>query len=115
MRLKDPSKLKPEFMAKAKIWAGKHLGKKNYDGRFQWSDKTMYCSELAYKIYSEAAGIELCDIKQVKDYDLSYPKVKALIKSRFGSVNLFKQDEKIVAPSDIADSELLEEIVATIK
>ena len=109
MRLKDPSKLKPEFIAKANTWASKHLGK-NYDGRFQWSDKTMYCSELVWKIYDEAADIQLCKIRQVKDYDLKHPKVAALIKNRFGSIDRLKLDEKIVAPSDIADSELLEVI-----
>jgi hypothetical protein len=45
----------------------------------------------------------------VKDYQLDHPKVKQLINERFGSVNKLNLEEKIVAPSDIYDSELLVE------
>lgn len=107
-RLKDPSVIKPEVVKLANDWAKKNLGK-NYDGRFQWSDTTLYCSELVWKVYHECAGIELCTVKQVKDYNLEHPKVKQMIIERFGSVKLLNLEEKIVAPSDIFDSKLLVE------
>jgi uncharacterized protein YycO len=107
-RLKDTSAIKPEALKLASAWAKKHVGK-NYDGRFQWSDTTLYCSELVWKVFHECAGIELCDVKKVKDYNLEHPKVKQLIIKRFGSVNKLDLEEKIVAPSDIYDSELLVE------
>jgi len=107
-RLKDPSSLKQDVLKRAAQWAKKHVGK-NYDGRFQWSDKTLYCSELVWKVYHQCAGIELCKIKKVKDYNLEHPKVKQMIKERFGSVDRLNLEEKIVAPSDIYDSELLVE------
>jgi len=108
MRLKNTSMITAETMVKAQKWAKKHVGK-NYDGRFQWSDTTLYCSELVWKIFYECAGIELCKVKQVKDYDLEHPTVKKMITERFGSINKLNKDEKIVAPSDIYQSDLLVE------
>ncbi len=107
-RLKDASSLNQDVFARAVAWAKKHVGK-NYDGRFQWCDKTLYCSELVWKVYHECAGIELCRVKKVKEYNLQHPKVKQLITERFGSVDRLNVEEKIVAPSDIYDSELLVE------
>ncbi len=107
-RLKDSSSLKSDMMEKAEQWAKKNVGK-NYDGRFQWSDKTFYCSELVWKVYHQCTDIKLCKIKKVKDYNLKHPKVAQMIKERFGSVSRLNLEEKIVAPSDIYDSELLVE------
>lgn len=109
MRLKKPHTLDATFLPKSRLWAAKHLGK-NYDSRFQWSDTTMYCSELVWKIYSEAADVKLCELKQVRDYNLTHPKVAALIKQRYGSITKLNLTEKIVAPSDIATSKLLKQI-----
>ena len=107
-RLKDPTLFDDATLTKALAWAKKHVGK-NYDGKFQWSDNTLYCSELVWKIYKECADIELCKVNQVKDYNLEHPKVKSLIKARFGSVNRLNKEEKVVAPSDIYESKFLEE------
>ena len=87
-------------------WAKKHIGK-DYDGKFQWSDSTLYCSELVWKIYNECAKIKLCKVKQIKDYNLEHPKVKNLIIKRFGSLDRLNKEEKMVAPSDIYNSRLL--------
>ena len=108
-RLKDRSKLTPEAQQKAMLWAKKHLGG-NYDGRFLWSDNNLYCSELIWKIYQVSTGIELCEVRRVRDYQLEHPKVQALIKARFGSIDRLKLDEKVVAPSDVFHSPLLVEI-----
>lgn len=108
-RLKDNSKLTPEAQQKAATWAKKHLGG-DYDGRFLWSDKNLYCSELVWKIYQASTGIELCKIRRVREYKLEHPKVQSLIKARFGSIDRLKLDEKVVAPSDVFHSPLLVEI-----
>jgi len=107
-RLKDTSLIKGDGMSKATIWAKKHVGK-DYDGRFQWSDNTLYCSELVWKVYSQCADIKLCRIRKVKEYNLQHPKVKKLIQDRFGSIKRLNLEEKVVAPSDIYNSELLVE------
>lgn len=108
-RLKDRSKLTPEAQEKALTWAKKHIGG-NYDGRFLWSDKNLYCSELVWKIYQVSTGIQLCKVRRVRDYKIQHPKVLALIKARFGSIDRLKLSEKVVAPSDVFNSELLIEV-----
>lgn len=109
MRLKDSSPITQQSLAKARKWAEQQIGK-NYDSLFQWSDSHLYCSELVWKIYS-TANIELCKPKLLREYDLSHPKVKSMIKKRYGSESRLPLDEKVVAPSDIAKSTLLEIIM----
>lgn len=106
MRLKNNTSMTLNSLNKADKWAKAQIGK-NYDGRFQWSDQTLYCSELVWKIFKVAGNIELCPIKKVGDYNLKNPTVKALIKQRFGSITRLNLNEPIVAPSDIAASTLL--------
>jgi hypothetical protein len=98
----------PEKYRSAREWAMAQVGK-NYDVRFLWDDGKMYCSELVWKIYSRA-GVELCAPRRFRDYDLEKPSVKKIIQERFGNADNLPLDEKVVAPSDIATSELLTEI-----
>ena len=110
MRLKDANKhLNTNSIAKANKYGTKQLGK-NYDVQFRWSDEKIYCSELVWKIYKEAIGIELCKPRQFKDYNLSHPTVKRIIEQRYGSVSNLPLDELVVAPSDLAESDLLVEV-----
>lgn len=109
MRLKDRTKLDAKAQQNANVWANKNLGK-NYDGRFQWGDDKLYCSELVWKVFDQAAGIKLCAPKKMKEYNLKHPVVQFLIKRRYGSVKKINLEEKVVAPSDIADSALLEKV-----
>lgn len=83
------------------------LGKK-YDIYFGWGDNELYCSELVWKIYKEAYGIELCKTKKMKDFDLSHPYVKEILKQRYG--NTVPLEQKVVAPQDIYESTLLEKV-----
>jgi uncharacterized protein YycO len=104
-RLKGQSTLPIEKMkAAAKTYLGK-----DYDIFFNWSNEEIYCSELVYKIYSEGAGIEICNKKYLKDYDLSNPNVKALMKKRYG--NKIPLNEMMIAPSTIFESEKMELVV----
>lgn len=84
-----------------------HLGKA-YDLRFEWSDEKMYCSELVWKIYRAGAGVELATPRPMDSYRLAHPEVKALMTARWGDAVHWK--EKMVAPSDLAESPLLETI-----
>lgn len=93
---------------RAREWAAAQTGK-NYDGKFLWDDEHLYCSELVWKIYQHA-GVELCKPKQFKDYHLDDPKVKELIIARYGKMEKFPKEEKVVAPSDLAESPLLAEV-----
>lgn len=81
---------------------------KNYDIYFGWSDSEIYCSELVWKIYQNGAKIELCQTKELKDFNLNNPLVESIMKQRYG--NNIPYHEKVVAPSQLHDSELLETV-----
>jgi len=91
-------------------YSKRQLGK-NYDIKFQWSDKKMYCSELVWKIYKEM-GINLCDPKTFSNYNISSPEVQKAIKQRYGTT--FNMDEQVVAPVDIYESSLVETVFNTL-
>ena len=82
---------------------------KEYDAYFEWSDNKIYCSELVWKIYKNAAGIELSKLRELKDFNLSDVRVQKILKERYG--NDIPLNEKVVAPSDLADSKLLKTII----
>lgn len=98
----------PDAYRHAREWAEAQLGK-NYDARFQWGDDKIYCSELVWKTYRKA-GIELCPLRRFRDYDLQKPSVRKIIDERFGGMDRVPMDEKVVAPSDLAESPLLMEL-----
>ncbi len=91
----------------AQTLAKKMLGI-HYDLYFNWSDDQLYCSELVWKIYQRAYGVELCPLRQMKDFDLTSPEVKAIMKQRYGDKPPL--EEKVVAPSDLSNSSLLYEV-----
>lgn len=95
----------PANYRKAREWGLAQVGK-NYDVRFQWGDDKLYCSELVWKIYSQA-GVELCPVRRFRDYDLQKPAVRQIINERFGGMDRVPMNEKVIAPSDLADSSLL--------
>lgn len=84
---------------------------KDYDLYFEWSNDKIYCSELVWKIYKEGAGIEICSLKKLKDFNLSDPKVKKIMNERYGDNVPF--NENVVAPSQLADSKLLQTVIDT--
>ena len=104
-RLKRP--LSSEALEKMKTVGAGFRGK-HYDTLFQWSDGKMYCSELVWKIYSVGAGIELCKPDRFSDYPISLPRVKKLIKERYG--DQFDPSEQIVSPQSLFKSTLLKEV-----
>jgi uncharacterized protein YycO len=77
---------------------------KHYDLGFNWSDKEMYCSELAYKAYN-AIGIELCSPKALRDFNLESPQVRKIMQQRYGAQ--IPYDEPMVSPGQLSDSKLL--------
>lgn len=85
----------------------KHLNK-NYDLAFEWSEEKMYCSELVWKIYKESLDIELSQLKKMNDFNLKNNLVKAKLKERYG--DYIPLNEKVVSPSDIFESKLLETV-----
>ncbi len=80
----------------------------DYDILFNWSDKELYCSELVWKLYKRGADIKLCELKKLKDFDLTHPTVKILMRNRY--TNAPPLNEKVVSPKDIFDSEFLTDV-----
>jgi hypothetical protein len=85
----------------------RHLTKK-YDLIFAWSDDEMYCSELIWKMYHEALGIELCKLQQLQVFDFSNAVVKKKMFERYG--NNLPLKEWVVSPQAIFESNLLESV-----
>lgn len=101
MRLIDSENLlTPESIKKMKA-RGKSMLGKNYDIYFEWSDKKIYCTELVWKIYN-AAGINICELEKLGEFDLSHPFVKNLMKQRYG--NNIPFDEPVVSPGSMFSS-----------
>lgn len=107
-RLKKSEKqLTPEQLIAMKNY-GKNMLNKNYDIYFGWSDSEIYCSELVWKIYKNGANIEICPTKELKEFNLNNPLVQRIMYQRYGSQ--IPYTEKVVAPSQLYDSELFETV-----
>ncbi len=81
-----------------------------YDLGFSWSDEKIYCSELVWKAYEHALGIEIGSLKKLSDFDLTHPKVVKLLKERYGEK--LPYDESVISPADIFNSSLLATIIS---
>jgi hypothetical protein len=90
----------------AKLHAGaKAFEGKPYDLYFEWSNSRIYCSELVWKLYHAALGIELGKVQKLREFDLGDPAVKAKMRERYGAnVPL---NESVISPAAVFDSELL--------
>ncbi len=104
-RLKNADQfLTPEALRKMKQ-VGNQFNGKNYDLTFEWSDDKMYCSELIWKIYQRATGIEIGKLDKLSDFDLTNEAVKQKVKERYG--DKIPTNEIVISPAAIFDSELL--------
>lgn len=83
-RLRDAAQLiTPAAVARLHQAARQYEGRP-YDLTFEWSDQRMYCSELVWKVYRQALGIELGALQQIKDFHLDAPAVRAKLRERYG-------------------------------
>jgi hypothetical protein len=73
-----------EILTKENLKRMKDLGEKfkgkNYDIYFEWTDDKIYCSELVWKIYKEALDIEIGELQELREFDLSNDIVKNKMK-----------------------------------
>ncbi|MDB4181090.1 YiiX family permuted papain-like enzyme [Flavobacteriaceae bacterium] len=84
---------------------GEQFKGKPYDIYFEWSDDKIYCSELVWKMYKQATNIEIGQLEQLSDFDLSNEIVKAKMKERYG--NNIPMDEKVISPAAMFNSDKL--------
>lgn len=87
---------------------GKKFAGKSYDYQFAWSDEKIYCSELVWKIYKQAVGIEIGKKSTLGTFDLTNKIVSAKLKERYGE-NI-PHDEPVISPSTMFESKLLETV-----
>ena len=104
-RLKNADQvLTPATLKKMKQVGAYFIGK-NYDLAFEWSDNKIYCSELIWKIYQRATGLEIGKLEKLSNFDLTNDVVKKKMKERYGSK--IPMDEIVISPGAIFNSELL--------
>jgi uncharacterized protein YycO len=104
-RLKDSEKLLTmETLKKMKAFAETFKGK-DYDLDFEWSDDKIYCSELVWKIYKETLNIEIGDLQELREFDLTNDIVKNKMQERYG--DKIPLAEKVISPASMFNSDKL--------
>jgi hypothetical protein len=106
-RLRNAELLTPAVLKKMRSTGEKFRGKP-YDLYFEWDDQRIYCSELVWKIYKQAAGIELGRLQRLREFDLSHPAVRAKMKERYG--NRIPLNEPVISPAAMFESDKLLEV-----
>jgi len=91
-------------LTKMKQIGGQFKGRP-YDIYFEWSDDKIYCSELVWKIYKQAADIEIGQLESLSDFDLTNEIVHMKMKERYGE-NI-PMNEKVISPAAMFNSDLL--------
>jgi uncharacterized protein YycO len=101
-RLKKP--LSADQARRLRAAAEKYAGRP-YDLYFEWSDDRIYCSELVWKAYHDALGLELGARQKLEDFDLSDPVVRSKMRERYGKNVPLK--EPVISPGAQFASPLL--------
>jgi uncharacterized protein YycO len=104
-RMRNAEAILTDEVLKAMMKEGEKFMGKSYDMQFDWSDDKIYCSELVWKVYKRAAGVELGTLRKMKDFNFNNPVVKEIVKSRYG--DQIPWEESVISPSDIFESEEL--------
>jgi uncharacterized protein YycO len=99
--------LTPDQVRKLRASAEKYTGKP-YDLYFEWSDARIYCSELVWKAYRDALGIEVGARQKLREFDLTDAAVQAKMRERYGS--RVPLDEPVISPGAQFASKLLETV-----
>lgn len=107
-RLKNSNEILTQMVLIKMKQIGQEFIGKNYDLTFEWTDDKIYCSELIWKIYKRATGIEIGKLEKLKDFDLTNEIVKSKMKERHG--NKIPKDEIVISPKAVFDSEFLETV-----
>ncbi len=104
-RLADrQSRLTPEGLGRLRREADSLLGKP-YDASFEWSDERIYCSELVWKIYDRALGVQIGSPQKLSQFDLADPAVRNKMKERYG--DRVPMEEPVISPGEMFGSEAL--------
>lgn len=106
-RLESDTPLSMEMLGRLRKICEEYLGK-GYDPYFNWSDEKIYCSELVWKAYHKLNNIELGNLQQLKNFDLSNTAVKDKLKERYGKK--IPLNDTVISPASIFNCTLLKTI-----
>ena len=104
-RLQNADEILTETVLEKMKNVGDQFKGKPYDIYFEWTDDRIYCSELVWKIYKEAANIEIGQLDKLSDFDLSNEIVKSKLKERFGTE--IPLNELVISPVSMFNSDKL--------
>ena len=99
--------LTPFALEKLQTLAARFEGKP-YDAQFGWGDENVYCSELVWKMYERALGIEVGPLQKLGDFHLEDNVVRARLQERYGEA--IPLNETVISPEQIYLSQLLETV-----
>ncbi len=105
MRLAAADDLLTQATLERMIDSGQSFAGKSYDLYFEWSDDRLYCSELVWKVYQRALGLEIGELRTIESFDLTDPVVQAKILERFAGPP--PAGEPVISPADMFASDLL--------
>jgi hypothetical protein len=88
--------------------AAKPFEGRAYDLTFEWSDTKIYCSELVWKIYDRALGVELGELQKLREFDLSDAAVRTKMKQRYG--DKIPLDSPVISPASMFKSSALSDV-----
>lgn len=104
-RLANADELLTQAALQKMLGVGRTFEEKHYDLRFEWSDDRIYCSELVWKVYNRALGLEIGDLETIGDLDISAPVVEKKIRERWGRRP--SSDQVVISPAAMYASDLL--------
>jgi uncharacterized protein YycO len=108
-RLKDAGTILSGKAATRLRTAAMRFQGKPYDWTFEWSDDRIYCSELVWKAYDRGLNIQIGNMQQMKEFNLSDPIVAQKLKERYGT--RIPMNEPVISPEAIYSSGRLETVM----
>jgi hypothetical protein len=107
-RLRDARAITPQAVEKLRE-AAQALEGKPYDLAFGWSDDRIYCSELVWKVYNRALGIDIGQLQPLRTLDLSDPSVRVKLNERYGEK--LPLDEPVITPAAMFNASTLKTVL----
>jgi hypothetical protein len=100
--------LTPQALQQLRQTAETFLGTP-YDLTFEWSDNRIYASELVWKTYHRALGINIGELQKASEFNHAPEAVRQKIIERYGSKG-WSPEETVISPNAIFHSPLLVEV-----
>ena len=104
-RLRDADSVLTPRALRRMLEVGRAFEGRHYDPYFEWSDDRIYCSELVWKVYKRALGVELGRLQHMREFDLTDPLVRAKVRERWGAAP--PAGETVISPAAIFGSRRL--------